>query len=189
MGSGSNARRETPSSGWKSRSGRWLIRARNIIYAPFLHRPIMPKALDDFKAFILKGDVVSMAVGIVIGLAFQAVVTALVADLITPLIGVAGHFDFSSWTFTLHGSTFLQGAFLNAVISFLLISLVVFFVVVRPYEELKKRTTKAAPPPEVTTRDCPYCFTSISNKASRCPNCTSEVTPTAPGFAGSKPSN
>jgi large conductance mechanosensitive channel len=138
----------------------------------------MGNAVDDFKAFILKGDVVSMAVGIVIGLAFQAVITALVADIITPLIGVAGHFDFSAWTFTLNGSKFLQGAFMNAVISFLLVSLVVFFLVVRPYEQLKNRRKKPEAPAVVTTRDCPYCFSSISNKARRCPNCTSEVAPT-----------
>lgn len=135
----------------------------------------MGSPLNDFKAFILKGDVVSMAVGIVIGLAFQAVIAALVADIITPLIGVAGHFDFSYWTFTLNGSTFLQGAFLNAVISFLMVSLVVFFLVVRPYEEMKKRAAKPAPTPEVTTKECPFCISSISLKATRCPNCTSEL--------------
>ncbi|MCL4324108.1 MAG: large conductance mechanosensitive channel protein MscL, partial [Candidatus Thermoplasmatota archaeon] len=118
----------------------------------------MGNALDDFKAFILKGDVVSMAVGIVIGLAFQAVITAMVADLITPLIGVAGHFDFSSHTFTLNGSTFQVGAFLNAVISFLMVALVVFFLVVRPYEQLRNRRKKPEAPAVVTTRDCPYCF-------------------------------
>lgn len=143
-------------------------------------------ALGDFKEFILKGDVVSMAVGIVIGLAFSAVITALVADLITPLIGVAGHFDFSAWTFSLNGSTFLQGAFLNAVISFILVALVIFFLVVRPYEQMKKRLTKSKPA-DVTTRDCPFCVSSISIKATRCPNCTSQLPPPEPSSSGGTP--
>jgi large conductance mechanosensitive channel len=134
---------------------------------------------SDFKAFVTKGDVVNLAVGIIIGLAFQAVVTALVTDLITPLIGVFGHFDFSSWQYTFHGSTFHQGAFLNSLVSFALIAVVVFFFIVRPYQMYQQRAaSKAASPPPPATRDCPFCFTAISPKATRCPNCTSEVTPT-----------
>ena len=107
----------------------------------------MANALSEFKDFILKGDVVSMAVGIVIGLAFNAVIQALVADLITPLIGVFGHFDFSAWKTTVNGSTFLQGSFLNALISFITIALVIFFLIVRPYEQMKARAAKKAPAP------------------------------------------
>ena len=136
----------------------------------------MANALSEFKDFILKGDVVSMAVGIVIGLAFNAVIQALVADLITPLIGVFGHFDFSAWKTTVNGSTFLQGSFLNALISFITIALVIFFLIVRPYEQMKARAAKKAPAPAVTTKDCPFCFTSIPLKATRCPNCTSQLT-------------
>lgn len=140
----------------------------------------MGSALSDFKNFVLKGDVVSLAVGIVIGIAFQAVVTGMVGDMVTPLIGVPGHLNFHNWNVTVNGSTFQPGAFLNALISFLLVALVVFFLVVRPYEKMRSRYSKPAAAPVVTTRDCPYCCTAISRKASRCPNCTSQVDPLEP---------
>lgn len=134
-------------------------------------------AIQEFKDFITKGNVIDMAVGIVIGLAFTAVVTAFVADIITPLIGVAGHVNFAGISFTLNNSTFLVGAFLNQLISFLMIAVVVFFLVVRPVAmmEARSKAKKAAAP--LTTRDCPECLTAIPRKAKRCSACTAVVTP------------
>jgi large conductance mechanosensitive channel len=131
-------------------------------------------ALKDFREFILRGNVVDLAVGIVIGVAFGAVVTALVKDLITPLIGIFGHFDFSSWYFTINGSKFLLGDFLNALVAFIIIAAVVFFLIVRPMNALTNLYKK--PEAEISElRDCPFCKSSISKEASRCPHCTSEV--------------
>jgi len=129
-------------------------------------------AARDFRAFILRGSVVDLAVGIVIGAAFGAVVTALVKDLITPLITIPGKVDFSSLSFTVGGGTFRYGEFINAVLAFLLIALVVFFFVVRPVNRLMQIGKR---PEEKTTRECPFCLTEISKKATRCSSCTSTV--------------
>lgn len=132
------------------------------------------KALKDFREFILRGNVVDLAVGIVIGAAFSGIVTAFVKDLITPLIGIFGKFSFPKWTVTVNGSDFLLGDFINTLISFLIIAAVVFFFVVRPINALIKRVyhEKAADP---TTRECPFCYNNIPLKATRCGFCTSEV--------------
>jgi large conductance mechanosensitive channel len=133
----------------------------------------------DFKTFLLRGNLVEMAVGIVIGLAFGAVVTALVSDLITPLIAaIGGKPDFSSLSFTINKSHFLYGAFINAVIAFVLIAAVIFFLVVKPVNALVART-RTAPPPDPTTRNCPECLSEIPLAARRCSYCTSEVGPAA----------
>lgn len=131
---------------------------------------------SDFKAFILRGNVVDLAVGVVIGASFGAVVNAFVKDVITPLIGIPGKIDFSSWSFTVNGSRFLIGDFLNTIISFLLIALVIFFLVVKPVNYLMSRR-KTETPVDPTTRECPRCFSSIPIKATRCAFCTSDVTP------------
>ncbi|MBA3824634.1 MAG: large conductance mechanosensitive channel protein MscL [Ktedonobacterales bacterium] len=133
------------------------------------------KAIDDFKAFLLRGNVVDLAVGIIIGAAFGSVVTALVKDLITPLIAaIAKQPDFSQLHFTVRGSVFLYGEFLNALLSFLIIAAVVFFFIVRPINMLIQRS-KTEPPPDPTTRDCPYCLSTIPIAASKCSFCTSDV--------------
>ncbi len=137
----------------------------------------MASIREEFAKFILKGNLVQLAVAFVIGAAFSAVVTALVSDIITPLIGVAGKFDFSSWRYTLNGSTFQQGAFLNAVISFLVVALVIFFAIALPYQRYVDRKAAKAPKPTATTRPCPECLTDIPLAAKRCPACTSVVTP------------
>lgn len=130
---------------------------------------------SDFKAFVLRGNVVDLAVGIVIGVAFGAVVTAFVRDLITLLIAaVGGKPDFSAIGFTINTSRFLVGDFINAVVSFLIIAAVVFFAVVRPVNALMSRR-KTETPVEATTRACPYCLSSIPIGASRCAFCTQEV--------------
>ena len=132
-------------------------------------------ALTDFKEFLLRGSVVDLAVGIVIGAAFGAVVTALVADLITPLIAaISGSHDFSSLTFTINGSRFGYGDFINKVIAFLLIAAAVFFLVVRPVNALMARR-KTEPPIDETVRECPECLSEIPVAARRCAFCTTEV--------------
>ena len=134
----------------------------------------------DFRAFLISGSLVTMAVAFVVGLAIVALIGALVTDIINPLIGAAGHVNFADLgLLTINGSTLTGGAFLGAIINFLILMAVVFFLIAYPYqkhEERVKARAAAAPP---TMRDCPFCFTSIPVKASRCPFCTSTVTPAA----------
>jgi large conductance mechanosensitive channel len=135
--------------------------------------------MKDFKEFLLRGNLVDMAVGIVIGLAFAAVVTALVADLITPLIAaIGGQPDFSSLSFTINKSHFLYGAVINALITFVVIAAVIFFLVVKPVNALMARR-KTEPDVATTTRECPYCLSQIPVGARRCAFCTQEVAASA----------
>jgi large conductance mechanosensitive channel len=149
--------------------------------------------LQDFKTFITRGNVIDMAVGIIIGIAFGLVVNSLVKDIIMPPIGLAlGNVDFTNLFVTLKEGltpgpypslaaaqqagavTINYGTFINAIVNLLIIAAAVFFLIVRPIarmQALKKVEAPAAP----TTKECPYCFTSIPIKASRCPNCTSEL--------------
>lgn len=133
------------------------------------------KLADEFKQFLLRGNVVDLAIAVVIGAAFGAVVTALVQDLITPLIAaIGGQPDFSGLTFTINGSVFKYGHFVNAVIAFIVIALVVFFFIVRPLNALISRSRRQAPV-DPTTRKCPECLSEIPVNARRCSHCTSVV--------------
>jgi large conductance mechanosensitive channel len=135
----------------------------------------MPCMLKDFRQFILRGNLVDLAVAVVVGAAFTAVVTALVKDMVTPLISaIGGNQDFSRLAFTIHGSRFAYGNFLNAVISFLLVSTVLFFVVVRPVNALLERL-RPEPKVDAETRECPECLSDIPAAATRCAFCTAEV--------------
>src|SRR6516162_6497281 len=133
--------------------------------------------LTDFKKFILRGNVVDLAVAVVVGVAFAAVVTAFVNDLITPLIAaIFGKPNFSDLSFTLNHSKFRYGSFINALLSFLIIATVVFFAVVVPLTALMRRLNvlpKDEPEPE--THPCPECLSDIPVAARRCAFCTSEV--------------
>ena len=134
--------------------------------------------LKEFKAFVLKGNVVDLAVAVVIGAAFTGVVNALVKDLLTPLIAIPGKTDFSALQFTIRDSHFQYGAFLNELISFLLIAAAVFFFVVKPMNVLIARRNRGETADEdPSTRDCPFCLSAIPPAAKRCAHCTSEVTP------------
>lgn len=131
--------------------------------------------LRDFKAFLLRGNVVDFAVGIVVGAAFGAVVTALVKDLITPIIAaIIGKPNFSGLTFTVNGSKFLYGDFINAVVAFVSIAGAVFFFVVRPVNALMARR-KTQPDIESETMSCPECLSDIPREARKCAFCTSAV--------------
>jgi large conductance mechanosensitive channel len=134
--------------------------------------------LKGFKQFILRGNVVDLAVAVVIGLAFGALVTAIVAGVLMPLIGsIFGDTDFSSLTIHLRGDNAIAyGAVLNAIISFLAVAAAVYFLVVVPLNALQARRQQQSDP---TTRPCPYCTTEMALTATRCPACTSEVPATA----------
>lgn len=132
--------------------------------------------LSGFKQFILRGNVVDLAVGVVIGGAFGTIVTALVKDLLTPLIAaIVKAPDFSGLTYTLNGSKLLYGDFLNAVIAFLLIAAAVYFFVVTPINALIARTRKAPAPADPTTKKCPECLSEIPIDARRCAHCSQPV--------------
>ena len=131
--------------------------------------------MKDFREFLLRGNLVDMAVGIVIGIAFAAVVTALVADLVTPLIAaIGGNPDFSTLSFTINKSHFLYGAFINALITFVVIAAVIYYLVVKPVNALMARR-KVEPPVDATTKECPHCLSQIPVGARRCAFCTQEV--------------
>ena len=134
--------------------------------------------MKGFRDFITRGNLIELAVAVVIGTAFTAVVTAIVADLITPLIAaIGGQPKFSDLTFTVHGSKFLYGAFINALLSFLIIAAVVYFLIVMPMTRVMARFKHEE---AVTTRECPECLSTIPLAATRCSYCTVQVPPVAP---------
>jgi len=150
--------------------------------------------MKDFKNFIIKGNVVDMAVGIIIGIAFGLIVSSVVKDIIMPPIGLAlGNVDFQNLFVVLKNGaapgpyaslaaaqtagavTINYGVFINTVINFLIIGAVLFFLVVRPIAKMNAKKVAPAAPTVPTVKECPYCFSSIPIKATRCPNCTSEL--------------
>jgi large conductance mechanosensitive channel len=132
--------------------------------------------LDGFKKFILRGNVVDMAVGVVIGAAFGGVVTGLTKAFLTPLIAVIAHkADYSSLKFVVRGTEFPIGDFINACISFVLIAAAVYFVVVLPVNALIARMHRGEKPPDPTTKQCPECLSEIPIQAKRCSHCTQPV--------------
>ena len=139
-----------------------------------------------FKAFLLSGSLIAMAVAFVVGLAIVALITALVTDIIDPLIGAAVHVNFNTLgELTINGSTLLGGAFLGAAITFFILMLVVFFLIAYPYQLYQARKAKQV---AATTWACPMCDNQISLKATRCGFCTSAVTPPAPAAPAAKSS-
>jgi large conductance mechanosensitive channel len=137
------------------------------------------KLIKEFRQFLLRGNVVDLAIAVVIGAAFGAVVAALVKDLVTPLIAaIFGKPDFANLTFTLHKSRFFYGDFINFVIAFIIVAAVLFFLVVVPINRLIARSRKE-PPADPTTRKCPECLSEIPLDAKRCSHCTSVVPPVA----------
>lgn len=136
---------------------------------------VMKGLMDEFKAFILRGNVVDLAVAVVIGAAFGAVVTSLVNDVIMPLIGAfGGKPSFDQYYWVLNNSQIKVGTFITALVAFLILAAVIFFFVIKPVNWLMARRKKELPP-DPTTRDCPYCLSSIPIAATRCAFCTSEV--------------
>jgi large conductance mechanosensitive channel len=135
--------------------------------------------LSEFKQFILRGNVIDLAVAVVIGAAFGAIVTSLVTNIITPIIAaIFGQPDFSGLSFTLNGSEILYGAFLNSVIGFLIIATVIFFAVVKPMNAIMTRMRTESTPDPLTGK-CPLCLSEVQLGARRCPFCTQEIEPMA----------
>ncbi len=136
-----------------------------------------------FKQFLLRGNVVDLAVGVVIGAAFGGVVTALTKDLLTPLIAAAvGKPDFSAIQLTVNGSKFLVGDFINAVVSFVLIAAAIYYLVVLPVNALVSRAHKE-PPADPSTKKCPECLSEVPIGAKRCAFCTSQISPWCGGLS------
>ena len=134
--------------------------------------------LGDFGKFILRGNVVDLAVGIVIGAAFTTVVNAFVSGIITPLIPGGGKASLSNIVLYLpYGPGLQLGAFLNAVISFLIVAAVIYFFVVKPVNALTERFKPKKAPEAPTTRDCPFCLSTVPLKATRCAYCTAQLPP------------
>jgi large conductance mechanosensitive channel len=131
--------------------------------------------IREFRDFVLRGNVLDLAVGIVIGAAFTAIINSLVADILTPLIGILFRADFSSLAVTINDSTITYGNFLNALISFLLVAAALFFFVVKPMNAMAARRAAAEPADEPSTKICPQCASAIPFAARRCPMCTSEL--------------
>lgn len=132
--------------------------------------------LKGFRQFLMRGNVIDLAVAVVIGGAFGAVVTALVKDLITPLIAaIVGQPDFSAIVFEVNKSKFLIGDFINALVSFLLISAAIYFFVVVPVNAITARMRRGEAPPDPTTKKCPECLSEVPIAARRCASCTSPL--------------
>jgi len=132
--------------------------------------------LAGFKKFLFRGNVVDLAVAVVIGAAFGAVVTSFVGNILTPLIAaIAGKPDFSAFSFTINGSKILYGTFLNALISFVLVAIAVYFFIVVPMNTFLARLKRGELPPDPTTKKCPECLSEIPIQARKCAFCTSSL--------------
>ena len=143
--------------------------------------------MGGFRKFLFRGNLIDLAVAVVIGVAFNAVIQALIADIITPIIAaIVGKPNFSSLSFTVNKSHFLYGSFINAVLSFVIIALAVYYIVIFPTTRITELATrnKAA-----TQRDCPECLQSIPAGATRCMFCTAEVPPLTPPAAQTGPAS
>ncbi len=131
--------------------------------------------LEDFKKFIMRGNVMDLAVAVIIGGAFGKIVTSLVDDIIMPLIGlIIGGIDFTGLKLTVGSAAVNYGTFIQNIVDFIIIAFVIFLMV-RGLSGLEKMRAKPAPAAAPTTKECPYCFSTIAIKATRCPNCTSEI--------------
>lgn len=132
--------------------------------------------MKGFRQFVMRGNVIDLAVAVVIGAAFGAVITALVADLITPLIAaLVGKPDFSAIAFTVNGSKFKIGDFINAVVSFLLVSAAIYFLIIVPMNAISARLRRGEAPADPTTKVCPECVSEVPILARRCKFCTAAI--------------
>jgi large conductance mechanosensitive channel len=133
------------------------------------------KFLEEFKAFAMRGNVLDMAVGVVVGAAFKAIVDSLVTDIISPLIGIIFSADFSDVVLTVNNSPIAIGNFINAIINFLIVAFTMFVVIKAANTASSLRKKEEEAPAAPTTKICPFCQSEISIKATRCPHCTSEL--------------
>lgn len=138
----------------------------------------MKKFLDEFKTFALRGNVLDMAVGVIIGGVFQAIVSSLTNDVISPILGIAGKMDFSQFILIINGSEIRYGAFITAIINFIINAFIIFCLVkaINKLSEMgKKEEPKKEEPAAPTTKKCPYCLSEIPIAATKCAHCTSDV--------------
>ncbi len=133
----------------------------------------MKKFFHEFKQFIMRGNVLNLAVGVIIGAAFQAIVNSLTNDIISPILGIFGGMNFDELSVTINGAVIAYGKFITAVINFLIMAFIIFLIVklVGKIMSLGKKPKEEAP----ATKKCPYCFSEIDIKATRCPHCTSDI--------------
>lgn len=134
----------------------------------------MKKFFSEFKAFVMRGNVLDLAVGVIIGAAFQAIVTSLTSDIISPFLGIFGGMNFDQLSFQINGATIAYGKFLTAIINFLIMAFVIFLLV-KIINKIMSIGKKPEPKKEPTTKKCPYCMSEIDIKATKCPHCTSDV--------------
>lgn len=138
----------------------------------------MKKFLSEFKAFLMRGNVMDLAVAVIIGAAFQSIINSLVGDIISPFIGLFANIDFKDWVLTIGGVSIKYGSFLTAVINFIIMALVIFLLIqgINKIMSLGKRFQKEeVKVEEPTTKICPFCMSEIDVRASRCPRCTSQL--------------
>ena len=134
----------------------------------------MKKFMEEFKKFICRGNVMDMAVGIIIGGAFTAIVNSLVADIINPLLGIFGGMNFDQLVWNINGAEVAYGKFITAIINFLIMAFVIFLLV-RTMNKISDKYGKKEEPAAPTTKKCPYCKSDIALDATRCPHCTSQL--------------
>lgn len=134
----------------------------------------MKQFLKEFKEFALRGNVVDLAVGVIIGGAFQAIVTSLTSDVISPFIGLFASTDFSDLVLTINGVAIKYGSFITAVINFIIMAFIIFMFI-KVLNKITSFDKKEETPAEPTTKECPYCYSEIHIKATRCPHCTGEI--------------
>ena len=134
----------------------------------------MKKFMEEFKKFICRGNVMDMAVGIIIGGAFTAIVNSLVADIINPILGIFGGMNFDQLIWNVNGAEIAYGKFITAIINFLIMAFVIFLLV-RTINKISDRYGKKEEPTAPTTKKCPYCKSDIALDATRCPHCTSQL--------------
>ncbi len=135
----------------------------------------MKKFMAEFKQFIAQGNVLDMAVGVIIGAAFKDIVTSLTDNLISPLIGLVGGANFDAYAFTIFGAEFRYGAFITSVINFLIMAFIIFLLVKTVNKVMTLGKKKEEVVEEATTKKCPYCCTEIDINATKCPHCTSDI--------------
>ena len=134
----------------------------------------MKKFFAEFKEFIMRGNVLDLAVGVIIGAAFQAIVTSLTSDIISPILGIFGGMNFDRLTLEINGATICYGKFITAVINFLIMAFIIFLIV-KLVNKIMSIGKKPEPKAEPTTKKCPFCQSEIDIKAVKCPHCTSDI--------------
>lgn len=134
----------------------------------------MKKFLEEFKSFALRGNVLDLSVAVIIGGAFQAIVASLTNDIISPLIGIAGSMDFSSYVLSINGSEIRYGAFITAIVNFIIMAFIIFLMI-KAINKLSSFNKKPEAPVEPTTKTCPYCLSEIPKGAVKCCHCTSDL--------------